>query len=105
MHRYLARFNSLWLALTLMLSLISLEAVANLEIDPEWKKHRVSISYIDPEERLFVASDREFFVPFNTPIINPQGAPIALLNIKLGDSILLYVDRDNSKSIKLIVVN
>ncbi len=103
MHSYLVRFNSLWLAL--MLSLISLEAVANSDIDPSWKKHRVSISYIDPEERLFVASDREFFVPFNTPIYNSQGSPISLLNLKLGDRIWLYVDPDNSKVIKLIALN
>ena len=36
---------------------------AEQQIDPSWKKHRVIISFIDSEERLFVASDREFFVP------------------------------------------
>jgi len=103
MHSYLSRFNSLWLAL--MLSLISLEAVADSGIDPRWQKHRVSISYIDIEKRLFVASDRELFVPFNTPIYNPQGNPIALVNLKIGDSIWLYVDRENSKAIKWIALN
>ena len=103
MHSYLARFNSLWLAL--MLSLISLEAVADSKIDPSWQKHRLSISYIDPEKRLFVVSDREFFVPFNTPIYNSEGSPIALVNLKLGDSIWLYVERGNSKAVKWIALN
>ena len=102
MHSYLARFNSLYLAL--LLSLISLAAAANSEIDPSWKKHHVSISYIDSEKRLFVASDREFYVPFNTPIYNPKGDSIALISLKRGDSIWLYVDRDNSKAIKLIAM-
>jgi hypothetical protein len=100
MHSYLVRFNSLWL--TLILSMISLETVAEPEADPSWQKYRVGISYIDPEKRVFVASDREFFVPFNTPIDNAQGSPISLINLKLGDSIWLYVDRSNSKLIKRI---
>lgn len=103
MHIYSARFNWFWLSL--MLSLLSLAAVADSEIDPRWKKYSVNISFIDIEKRLFVASDREFFVPFNTPIYNPQGSPITLLNLKLGDRIWLYVDPDNSKAIKLIAVN
>lgn len=102
MYSYAVRFSYFWLAL--MLSLVSLSAAADSEIDPTWKKYRVSISFIDIEKRLFVASDREFFVPFNTPIYNPQDRPIALANVKLGDRIWLYVDRGNSKAIKWIAL-
>lgn len=102
MHSYANRINGFWLAL--MLSVASLAVVADSEIDPNWKKHRVSVSFIDIEKRLFVASDREFFVPFNTPIYDSQDRPIALVNLKLGDSIWLYVERSNSKAIKRIIV-
>jgi len=84
--------------------LISFAAVADSEIDPSWRKHHVSISFIDTEKRLFVASDREFFVPFDTPIYSAQRQAIAMTNLKRGDSIWLYVDRDNSKAIKWIAV-
>ena len=102
MHIYSARFNWFWL--TLMLSLLSLAAVADSEIDPRWQKYSVNISFIDIEKRLFVASDREFFVPFNTPIYDAQNRPIALANLKLGDRIWLYAEHSNSKAIKRIAV-
>ena len=102
MHIYSARFNWFWLSL--MLSLLSLAAVADSEIDPRWKKYSVNISFIDIEKRLFVASDREFFVPFNTPIYDAQNRPIALANLKLGDRIWLYAEHSNSKAIKRIAV-
>jgi len=102
MHSYRNRFTCFGLAL--MLSLVSLTAVADSAIDPNWQQYRVSISYMDSEKRLFVASDREFFVPFNTPIYDSQDRPIALANIKLGDRIWLYAQRGNSKTIKWIVL-
>ena len=68
---------------------------AEQQIDPSWKKHKVIISFIDSEERLFVASDREFFVPFNTHIYNRSHQPIALSNLKVGNKIWLYLG--NSK--------
>ena len=68
---------------------------ADQQIDPGWKKHKVIISFIDSEERLFVASDREFFVPFNTHIYNRSHQPIALSNLKVGNKIWLYLG--NSK--------
>lgn len=102
MHHYLTRFKGLWLAL--IFSLVPLAAVADSEIDPSWHKYRVSINYIDIEKRLFVASDREFFVPFNTPLYDPQDRPIAFASLKIGDRIWLYVARDNSKAIKWIAV-
>jgi hypothetical protein len=68
---------------------------AEQQIDPSWKKHKVIVSFIDSEERLFVASDREFFVPFNTHIYNRSHQPIALSNLKVGNSIWLYLG--NSK--------
>ena len=102
MHSYRNRFTCFGLAL--MLSLVSLAAVADSAIDPNWQQYRVSISYMDSEKRLFVASDREFFVPFDTPIYSAQRQAIAMTNLKRGDSIWLYVDRDNSKAIKWIVL-
>jgi hypothetical protein len=68
---------------------------AEQQIDPSWKKYKVVISFIDSEERLFVASDREFFVPFNTHIYNRGNQPIALSNLKVGNKIWLYLG--NSK--------
>lgn len=68
---------------------------AEQQIDPSWKKHKVIVSFIDSEERLFVASDREFFVPFNTHIYNRSHQPIALSNLKVGNTIRLYLG--NSK--------
>ena len=62
------------------------------QIDPGWKKHLVTISYIDTEERVFVASDREFFVPFNTGIFNQNQQPVALSNLKVGNKIALYLN-------------
>jgi hypothetical protein len=64
---------------------------ADQQIDPGWKKHKVIISFIDSEERLFVASDREFFVPFNTHIYNRNNQPIALSNLQIGNRIWLYL--------------
>ena len=92
--------SSLALGLLMFTSTVSAEQ----GIDTSWKKYKVSISFIDTEGRLFVASDREFFVPFNTPIYDSQDRPIALVNLKLGDSIWLYVERSNSKAIKRIIV-
>jgi hypothetical protein len=102
MDSYLTRINHLWLAL--ILSLASMTAVADLEIDPNWRKYSVNIDYIDIKERLFVASDREFFVPFNTPIYDAQNRPIALANLKLGNRIWLYVEPGSSKAIKWIAL-
>ena len=48
----------------------SMSAADEQKIDPSWKKYLVTISYIDTKERVFVASDREFFVPFNIAIFN-----------------------------------
>jgi hypothetical protein len=76
--------------------LVSTAAVsAEQQIDPGWKKHKVIISFIDSQERLFVASDREFFVPFNTHIYNRSHQPIALSTLKVGNKIWLYLG--NSK--------
>ena len=72
--------------------LLSTAAVsAEQQIDPSWKKYKVVISFIDSEERLFVASDREFFVPFNTHIYNRSQQPIALSNLKAGNKVWLYL--------------
>jgi len=65
---------------------------AEQQIDPGWKKYLVTINYIDTEERVFVASDREFFVPFNTGIFNQNQQPIALSNLKVGNKINLYLE-------------
>ena len=83
--------------------LASISAKAEIPIHPDWQKHRVTISYVDPGKRLFVASDREFSVPFNTPVHNAKNKPIPLSALKVGDTIRLYFDKEiNSKAIKLI---
>lgn len=89
----------------IVFSLVLISATVALsgepEIDPSWKKHKVIISFIDPEKRLFVASDREFFVPFNTAIYNHNSQPIALLNLQVGHKIWLYLDSKNSAQHKV----
>jgi len=80
--------------------LVSTSAVsAEQQIGPAWKKYQVAISFIDTEERVFVASDREFFVPFNTHIYNRNNQPIALSNLEVGNKIWLYLSmQDNRRS-------
>lgn len=65
---------------------------AEPEIDPSWDRYRVSLDFIDKEKRLIVASDREFLVPFNTPIYNSKQRAIAIDNLQQGHRVWLYVD-------------
>ena len=85
-------FSSLALGLLMFTSTVSAEQ----GIDTSWKKYKVSISFIDTEGRLFVASDREFFVPFNTAIYNRNNQPVALSTLKVGNKIWLYLGDKNS---------
>lgn len=86
----------LWIAVMLVSNpVLSLEQ----QVDPSWKRYLVTISFIDTEERVFVASDREFFVPFNTLIFNQNSQPIALSNLQVGNKIALYLNINaNGKS-------
>ena len=77
--------DKLWLT-----SRKEIHLVANILLD-----FVVIISFIDSQERIFVASDREFFVPFNTHIYNRSHQPIALSTLKVGNKIWLYLG--NSK--------
>ena len=87
-----------WISALVSSLLVSTSAVsAEQQIDPSWKKHKVVISFIDSEERVFVASDREFFVPFNTHIYNRNNQPIALSNLEVGNKIWLYLGRQNNR--------
>lgn len=82
-----------WISALTSAMLVSTSAVsAEQQIDPNWKKYQVVISFIDAEERVFVASDREFFVPFNTHIYSRNSQPIALSNLAVGNRIWLYLD-------------
>jgi hypothetical protein len=82
--------------------LVSISAVsAEQQIDPSWKKYQVIISFIDSKERVFVASDREFFVPFNTHIYNRNNQPVALSTIQVGNKIWLYLARQDNRKPKI----
>ena len=89
-----------WISAVISALLVSTSAVsAEQQIDPNWKKYQVVISYIDTEQRVFVASDREFFVPFNTLIFNRNNQPVALSAMDVGTKIRLYLStQDNRKS-------
>ena len=81
---------------------------AEQQKDPNWNKYRVVINYIDQEERVFVASDREFFVPFNTHIYSRNNQPIALSNLEVGNKIWLYLDnsrKDRAEIKRIEIIN
>lgn len=78
------------------LAVIALGAVAanavEPQIDPDWQRFQVGISYVDPDSRTIVANDREFELPFNTGIVNSRGQAIAVANLRAGDQVWLYLD-------------
>ncbi len=65
---------------------------AEPQIDPDWHRYRVSLDFVDSDKRLIVAADREFVVPFNTPIYNTRRQAIAIANLQQGHKVWLYVD-------------
>ncbi len=99
------KISALFLSAVLWIStmLVSTSAVsAEQVVDPKWKKYQVVISFIDIKERVFVASDREFFVPFNTHIYNRNNQPTALSNLKVGNKIRLYLNSSGKGRAELI---
>ena len=83
-------FRDLLLVTALLLGLHT--HAAEPEIDPDWHRYKVALSFIDPIARLVVAGDREFVVPYNTPISNSTGQAIAIANLHQGDRVWLYLD-------------
>jgi len=81
---------SLWLVIASLLSMHT--SAAEPEIDPDWQSYKVTLSFVDPAARLVVAGDREFSLPFNTPITNSKGQAIAIANLQSGDRVWLYLD-------------
>ena len=82
--------TSLLLVIASLLSLHS--SAAEPEIDPDWQRYTLVLSFVDPLARLVVAGDREFTLPYNTPISNSNGQAIAIANLKSGDRVWLYLD-------------
>ena len=94
--------NTVTLMLGLAICLLtSLAMAADQKIDPTWKTLKTTIDFVDPKGRLIVVGDREFKVPFNTPIYDVGDKPIALSNLRVGNPIWVYLDssRANIKRI------
>ncbi len=80
-------------ALILLLALLAINGnAAQPEIDPDWQRYKVALSFVDPKARLVVAGDRELSVPYNSPIFNSAGQAIAIANLHPGDRVWLYLD-------------
>lgn len=69
---------------------------AEPDIKPNWKKYKVSLDFVDSEKRIIVAGDREFLVPFNTPIYGSDQRAIAVANLRMGTKVWLYLDNRSS---------
>lgn len=77
--------------------LVSTAIAADQKIDPTWKTVKTTVDFVDLEGRLIVVGDREFEVPFNTPIYAVGDKPIALSNVRVGNPIWLYLDSSRAK--------
>ncbi len=89
--------NAITSHLLLLLMLASIQVLAApgqnnaRQIDPTWRLFDVSLSYIDRQQRLIVAGDREFSVPRATKIFNREGRRIRFNDLQAGDNIWLYL--------------
>ena len=80
------------MAVTLAMAASVQIIAAEPDIKPDWKKYKVGLDFVDPENRIIVAGDREFSVPFNTPIYNSDQRAIAVANLRAGTKVWLYLD-------------
>lgn len=81
--------------------LVTLSAAADMEIDPNWHRFSTQIDFIDSPARLMVAGDRQFTVPFNTPIYSHTGKSTAISNLREDDKIWLYLKKSGENGFQV----
>ena len=84
--------------LVLGLSVAMSSVAAEQEIDPKWEKFKTTIDFVSAKQRLLVVGDREFAVPFNTHILNSNNQPVAMSDLHLDETVLVYLYRAENGS-------